>query len=155
MIRLDKVVYKHPVDFLRFVNTRNSSDSNIKTVVDFDGASLLIAKNLPPTYWTSFDDTYLVCDSYDEEVDDTLKASKTQCLAVVLPSWEHIDEFIPQIPEEAFPALLAEIKSSAFLKVKEVASQKDEQESRRQRAWLSRKDWRAAGGITYPDFGRK
>ncbi len=32
---------------------------------------------------------------------------------------------------------------------------KSEQEATRQQRWLSRKDWTVAGGIRYPDYGRK
>lgn len=153
--RFEAVTYKDPVAFLNYVNNRNSSNSNVETVVDPSGAELLILNDVPPTYWTSFDDTYIVTDSYNSDVDDTLKASKTQVLMYILPEWVHEDSAIPALPDEAFPSLIEEAKSTAFLVVKEVVNQKAENNSNKQRMWLSRKQWQLKGGITYPDYGRK
>ena len=153
--RFEAVTYKEPLEFLAYTNLRNSSEDTIKVVYDFEGARLLIRKDMAPMYWTSFDDTHIVCDSYNSEVDDTLQSNKTQCLAYILPQWIHSDTYVPDIPEEAFPALIAEAKSTAFLSVKETANQKAEQVARKQQAWLSRKSWQTHGGIAYPDYGRK
>ena len=102
-----------------------------------------------------FDDYYLVTDSYDKAVDDTLQKEKTQCLGYLHPTWVHEDDAIPNLPPEAFSALLAEVKSTAFVEVKQMANQKAEQKSARQQRWLSRKAWRVEGGVRYDDYGRK
>lgn len=154
-IKIDSVTYKEPDDFLRFVSLRNSSNTNVKTVTDTSGVRLLILKDVAPTYWTSFDDQYIVCDSYDDAVNSTLVGSKTQCMAYVEPSWTMTDDFIPDLPSEAFVALVEESKSTASLDLKQAANQKAEQRSVKQQRWLSRKAWTAAGGVDYPDYGRK
>ncbi len=148
------VEYKHPDSFLRLVSSRNSLDASVVSVNDFSGVKLLIRNDLPPTYWTSFDDSYIVTDSYDVLVDTTLQPSKTQCIGYVEPLWQHEDDFIPDLPSEAFSGLLAEAKSTAFLAIKQVANQKAEQKASRQSRWLSRKAWVANGGIVYPNYGR-
>lgn len=149
------VKYKYPDDFLRYVSGRNSTAGYVDTIVDYNGSKLLIVNNQPPTYWTSFDDVHLVTDAYDAAIDDTLKSSKTQCLAFIEPSWTSSDVFIPDLPMEAFPLLLAESKSTAFIVLKQMANQKAEQKATRQSAWLSRKAWKAHGGVRYDDYGRK
>lgn len=154
-ISLEELKYKEPDDFLRYVSVRDSTLSNITTVTDFSGSKLLIQNDKAPTYWTSFDDTYLVTDSFDSGVDSTLQASKTQCLVYYEPSWSTTDSFIPDLPTEAFSNLLEEAKSTAFIKLKQVADQKAEQKAGRQARWLARKAWRAKGGIQYEDYGRK
>lgn len=150
-----EIIYKEPDEFLRFISTRNGSDINTQTIVDFSGTSLLIRKDIAPTYWTSFDDTYIVTDSYDSAVDSTIKKSKTQFLAYCIDDWVHQDSAIPTMPAEAFPALLEEAKSTAFFVLKQMANQKAEQKVGRQQRWLSRKAWRTAGGVRYEDYGRK
>jgi hypothetical protein len=152
---LQEVKYKEPDEFLRYVSNRNADNDNVVEVTDFGGTTLLIFNNAAPVYWTSFDDTHLITDSYDVEVDDTLRKSKTQCIAYLSPLWEHRDDAIPDLPEEAFPALVEEAKSTAFYVIKQMANQKAEQKASRQNRWLARKQWRAAGGIQYPDYGRK
>lgn len=154
-IVLQDINYKYPDDFLRMVSSRNSLNANTKTVVDYAGTKLLILKNKAPQFWTSFDDTHLVMDSYDEAVDDTLKQNKNQALAYLQPVWGGLDTSIPDLPVEAFPALLEESKSTAFVTLKQMVNQKAEQKASRQQRWLSRKAWRAEGGVRYDNYGRR
>lgn len=149
------VIYKEPDAFLRYISTRTNNSGNLSIVTDYSGAKLSIFNDTQPQYWTSFDDTYLVTDSWDSAVEATLQKSKTQCLAYVVPEWVRTNEAVPDLPIDAFPALLEEAKSTAFLALKQVANQKAEQKAGRQQRWLSRKAWRAEGGIQYADFGRK
>lgn len=149
------VSYKHPDEFLSILNNRRADDPNVQVVTDNSGVTLRVYKNEDPMYWTSFDDTYIVTDSYNKEVDDTLKRSKTQCIAFIYPSWSRSDDFIPDLPAEAFSALLEEAKSTCFLNLKQMPNQKAEQKAMRQQRWLSRKAWRSHGGVRYPDYGRK
>jgi hypothetical protein len=153
--KLRDVIYKEPDAFLRMISSRNSDNTNVLEVEDFSGSKLLILNDQAPQYWTSFDDVYLVTDSYDAAVDDTLKRSKSQCIAYMIPEFQKEDDFTPDIPMSAFPALLEEAKSTAFFTLKQMTNQKAEQKASRQQKWLSRKAWRASGGIQYPDYGRK
>lgn len=147
--------YVEPDDFLRMSNGRDNTQSYIETVVDPSSlVPLNIRNDQPPTYFTSFDDNVLIFDSYDQAVDDTLQASKVQAYAYVVPNWVGGDDFIPDLPVQAFSKLLEEAKSRAAIKLRQVADQKAEQESRRQGAWLSRNDFRVAGGIKYANYGR-
>lgn len=154
-LRYQEIKYKEPDDFLRLTNGRDSSATNIDTVVDPSGVKLLIQNDKAPTYYTSFDDETLVFDSYDSAVDTTLQATKTQARAYVVPDFEVTDTFVPDLPLEAFPALIEEAKSKAQFKLKQMQDIKSEQEASRQQRWLSRKAWRVHGGIRYPDYGRK
>ena len=150
-----ELVWMEPDEFLRYTNNRDSKAENIKKVKDFSGSVLLIRTDNPPTYYTCFDDTYIVTDSYDKGVGDTLQSSKTQCIAYVLKEWVHEDDAIPDIPEEAFPALIESAKSTAFLTLKQMDNPKAEAEAQRQQRWLARKNWKIHGGIKFPDYGRK
>ena len=154
-IQMTDLTYKEPDAFLRYVSNRDSSKSNVTTVTDFSGTKLLIVNDTAPTFWTSFDDVYIITDSYNSGLESTLQESKTQCLAYIYPSWTKQDDFIPDLPIDAFSALLEEAKSTAFITLKQMANQKAEQKASRQQRWLSRKAWRAHGGVEYSDFGRK
>lgn len=154
-IVLEDVKYLHPDEFLHHISGRNSDNDNVQVVEDFNGPKLLILNDAAPQYFTSFDDTHLVTDSYDIAVDDTLKKAKSQAVAYIIPTWVEDDEFVPDLPIDAFPALIEEAKSTASMVLKQVANQKAEQKANRQNRWLSRKSWRAQGGVRYMDFGRK
>lgn len=150
----EDVKWKEPDEFLRLSNQLISSADNVDTVTDFSGVELLIRNDTAPMYYTSFDDKYIIFDSYDDAVDNTIQQSKIQSLGYVYPEWESEDSFVPDLPIEAFTSLLEEAKSRASLKLKQVADQKAEQEASRQSRWLSRKAWVVNGGIKYPNYGR-
>lgn len=152
--RFSRLTYFEPEDFLTKVNNRNSLQDNIVRVQDFGGVPLLLRDDKAPEYYTSFDDEFLVADSWDTSVETTLNGAQTQCLVYEDPSWSVDDSFIPDLPAEAFPALLAEAKSTAFVVLKQQSNAKAEQKARRQQRWLSRKAWRTSGGVRYPDYGR-
>lgn len=151
-----QIRYIDPDAFLRYTNQRNSNDPNMQLIQDQSGIKFMVASNKAPEYFTSFDDTHLVFDSYDHGVDSTLQASKFQARAYIIPKFEMSDVYVPDLPAEAFAALIEESKSKAFLRFKSVQDIKAEQESTRQQRWLSRKSWRSHEADIYPyDYGRK
>jgi len=135
------VKYLNPNDFLDLVYMRNSDDTNTIEVQDFDGATLLILDNAAPTYWTTFDDEYIVFDSYDAAMSDTLLEAKSSALAKVISTWTTADTFIPDMPDHMFSTYLAEVTAAAFTYWKQGQSIKDEQRAARGIARL-RKDAR-------------
>lgn len=153
-LRYKTIKWQEPDEFLRRQNTLNTDDDNTMVVTDYTGVQLQIKMNKAPEFFTSFDDNNLVFDSYDGEVDDTLQESKVQAMAYIMPSWSMTDTFVPDLPTEAFIALLEEAKSKSAYKLKQQADEKAEQESTRQQRWLSRKAWQVHGGIEYPNYGR-
>jgi hypothetical protein len=152
--RYKTILYRDPEDFLRYVYQRDNDQATVDTIIDPSGSELFIRNDIEPTYYTSFDDTTVVFDSYDSSVDNTLQSSKIVCTAYVLDEWTHDDDFIPNLPADAFPALLEEAKSKSFIKVAQREDPTAAVEARRQQTWLARKAWRVAGGIQYPNYGR-
>ncbi len=152
--RFTEVFYQDPDTFLRRINGMNSDSDEVIIVEDLTGVELLIGTDAHPQYFTSFDDKNVVFDSYLAEGTSTMQASRVQAMAYVTPDWVMDDEFIPDLPAEAFAALLAEAKSRAFLRIGQQADSKAEQEATRQNKWLSRKNRRIASEIQYPNYGR-
>lgn len=141
--------------FLRRQNNLNSNATNVAVVTDYSGVEFLITNDANPEYYTSFDDEYIVCNSYNADIEDTLVGSKTQVSAYYMPTFTVSDTFVPNLPEEAFTALIESAKSAAAVRIRQAVDQKAEQEAQRQQRWLSRKAWRVQGGIKYPNYGRK
>ena len=150
-----RVDYIYPDEFLTYTNTRRTDNSSVQVVIDTDGVELMILNDQAPRYYTSFNDEDVIFDAYDSGVDDTLKNAKTQLIAYITPEWVHSDSAIPDLPVDAFPALVAEAKSFAFINLKQMVNEKTEASARRQSRWLSRKAWRTNGGIRYPNYGRQ
>jgi hypothetical protein len=154
-LRYQTIKFVEPDKFLMMISGRNPNLESVKTVTDFGGSKLLIINNRPPSYWTTFDDVYIVTDSYDSAVDDTLKGDKTQVLAYMAAKWVALDEAIPDIPVNAFSALLEEAKSTAHIVLKQTLNQKAETNSLKQQRWLSRHSWKLNGGPKTPNYGRR
>lgn len=153
-IMYNEIKYLYPDEFLRFVSRRNNTESNVQAVVLKNGIKLLIQNDQPPRYWTSFDDDHIWLDAFQNDIESTLMSSKTQVQAYMEPIWRHTDTAIPDLPSEAFPALLEEAKSQCFLVYKQMVNNKAEVKAQRQQRWLSRKAWRTHGGVRYPNYGR-
>ncbi len=148
------VKFMNADDFLVMSNARDSDATNIDNVTDDSGIILLVRNDIPPEFYTSFDDETLVFDAYDSLVDTTLQASKTQVAAYRLPSITIADDHVPDLPLEAFPLLIEESKSKASLKLNQQEDVKAELEARKQGAWMSKNDWIVSGGIKYENYGR-
>lgn len=152
------IKYVTPDDFLRVSNQRNTDNPNTLVVNDTSGIQLLILNNKHPEYFTSLnEDSIIVFDSYDSAVDASLQASKIQATGYAyLSRFQMQDDWIPDLPMEAFPLLIEEAKSRVFLEIKGEPNQKAEQESQRQNRWLSQKAERVNELPLYPaNFGRR
>lgn len=146
------IKYKEPEAFLEYLNDRDSTASNVKTVSD--NVDLLIRTDLQPSFWTSFDDETIIFDAHYSDLDSVLQDSKTQTGFIKEPSWSHVDAATPDLPANAFSFLLSEAKSTCFATLKQAANPKEEQRSRRQRIFLSQESWKTNGGIKRPNYGR-
>lgn len=142
-------------EFLRYVQGRNNDSAVVDIITDPTGVELLIRNDAHPTYCTSFDDTTLVFDSYDSLVDSVLQASKIQCMAYYMDSLVLADDTIPNLPSEAFSALINESTSRAAFKLDQVQDIKAEAEANKQNRWLSQKAWRASDKKLFPTYGRR
>lgn len=153
--KFSNISYKQPIDFLSIVDARDSSASNIQSVIDFSGVSLNIIKDKAPQYFTSFDDEHIVFDSYNNAVDTTIQQSKTKGYGRRNTTFTLSDLFIPDLPVQAFSMLLSEAKATAFTILKQTTNSKAEQHSVTQRRRMSQDAWKLVKGITYPSYGRK
>lgn len=121
------VKYLSPWEFVRFVEKRDTG----LDVVDFGGVTLKIDSLSAPRYWTSFDDKYLVLDSFNSEEDSTLQQSKTQAFVQVESDFRLADDSVPDMPNRLFPTLLSKAKARCFVAFKQVSNVKEDQAERR------------------------
>jgi len=152
--RYIKIKYLNPEDFMEVVDKRDSSKANVTVVTDPTGISININNDKAPQYFTSFDDEYLVFDSYDSQVDTTLRNNKTQCHGKRSVAFTLLDTFTPDLPVQMFTYLLAEAKSTCFVTLKQMPNAKAEQISVSQKRRMSQDAWRLKNGIHYPNYGR-
>ena len=152
-----ELTYLDPEEFIRHTNQyRKLGDSEKYGYISVNGRRVYYRKDQMPTYWTSFDDEYVILDSFDLTEEDTITSSRMIVYGYTEPQFRLEDQYIPDLPAKAFPYLLSESKSVAFNQLKQAANEKEEQRSRRQRRWLAREKFVTGGGIKFKiNYGRK
>lgn len=148
------IVAMDPKRFMDYILSRNLDDTCIDSITDFSGEVLLIRNDQAPQFWTSFDDTYIVFDSYDNTVESTLQSSKTTCYGSQESTFTLADTFIPDLPSHFFPRLLAEAKAKAFVLFKQVTNSKEERNARKHQIKWQRTKKRTGEGFSYWAQGR-
>lgn len=124
-----------PQQFIDMINTFNTEEDDVETYTFNDGTSsfnLSYKSNKTPQYCTVLKNYYILFDSFDVSLENTLQASKTMCYGETIPYYTLSDNFIPDLDDYQFPLLLNEAKSLAFLELKQTTHPKAEQETRRQ-----------------------
>ncbi len=149
-----EVHWKDPVDFLNHMPS--STDANALAVLDpISDTTLYVANDKNPRYYTSFDDEYIICDSYDATVETTLQSSKTRCWGTVIPTWTNSDSFTPDIDEVLFPYLLAEAKSVCFSIFKSGPDPKVDQAARRLKSYVQNDQYKTKRENARNFYGRR
>jgi hypothetical protein len=151
------VTYKFPDEFMSLINSRVSTDTNITTVTGIDGGALLIRNDLAPSCWTSFDDKYIIFDSYDAAIDTAgTDYSKTQVYAKVLPTWTDDDDtFVPDLPTESFPYLKEKALSRAYRVINQVANDDVDRDTMTLKRRASQNSWVSKSSNRTYNYGRR
>lgn len=146
-IRYNKkeVCYMDPASFKHMIDLRVEQTG----VVDSDGWII----NRDPLYWTTFNDTEIVFDSYNSDNEATLQTSNNEIFVLNVAEWTHEDDFVPAIPEHFFPTLLAEAKATAFINLKQQANNREERRAQRGRVMLRGRVNKATEGT--PKYNEK
>lgn len=146
-----------PIDqFLGMVDRFDPDEADIGQYF-IDNYKFYYKKDRYPSYCTILSDYYVIFDSFDISVDDTLQESKSQAYGRTAPAFTLADTFIPDLDDNQFPLLLNEAKSLAFLELKQVAHDKAEVEARRHWRTLQHSKHTVKPNYfnEFPDFGRK
>lgn len=158
------VHYLEPAAFLDLVHGFDQTATEVDSFTltgDSYSTTIYIENDRAPDYWTSFDDSYVVCDAYDSAADTTgLVASKTSCFGKLLPTWTHEDGFTPDLDAEQFRLLYNEAKAMAWAEMKQTMHAKAEKRVREGKIHLNRKKQDLPGGdstwaLSLPNYGRQ
>lgn len=155
------IEYAEPELFMTwsFDRSNNDPDSIVKVLDPQAAVDIWIFNNEDPTYWTTFDNNYIVFNGYDSNFDSTLMQSKTTCWGQIDPVFEFKDDaYAPYLNGDDYPGLLAEAKSYCFINYKQVSNNKEEQKSKRQRVRHQNDEWRANQREPYnrtPNYARR
>ena len=148
-----EIHFVEPTVFLRKVD---EIGSDYDSVLDKNGTTELRIKNdEDPTFYTSFDDDYLVMNSYDSDTESTLQASKVRAYGVTLPVFSLTDAYTPDIDNVLFPYLLAESKSTCMSLLKGNVDPKIDQAARRQKSFVQNDMYKTQRPNNWSSYGRR
>lgn len=129
-----RIEWLEPEDFLEKMYRRNTEEENVE-VKDFFGTEVILYNNTAPTYYTSFDNKYLLLDSYDLNESQTLLGTKSICYGSVIPSWNIEDNYVIPIDEKIYPLFLSALTSACSIML---LNTQHPEEERRQMRGISR-----------------
>lgn len=128
-----EVLYMPPEEFQHMLDMRiDTTNANAEGYLT----------NKDPEYWTTFDDYYVWFDSYNSDEDNTLQQSRSKVFSVMVPTWNHVDTFVPDMPQKMFYTWLADAKSSCFILFKQTANAKEEKRARDGKVAMQNESWR-------------
>lgn len=154
LIKINEVQWCEPEVFLDVTQSRNTEKDDVQTITDFEGVRYHITNESKPLYWTSFDDEYLVFDSFNNTIESTLQGDKSQMLCKCIPDFVIADSTVADAPAHFFQTWMSEVKSTAMWYIRQEISQKDEQKARRGLAVLRRDASRTDNSDGKVRFGR-
>ncbi len=150
------IKYLCPEEFTNLVTSGASTDTtNYQVVLYTAGIPFIINKTKAPSYWTSFDDNYIVFDSYNSSLESALQSGKSLFYAETRPNFYVEDNFTPELPENLENVLYTRTLNRV-LAGDQLANPVMLQEENRMRVRTQRNKWRQ-GSQTYPgpNYGRK
>ena len=163
--KIEQVFYKGSeiyqvsnIEFIRRAFQINPSYAYAEAVT-INGISTYVTTNKPPSYYSVFninDQDVLVVDSYKIADDPSgVVASSFVCVVDMVSSATPSDSLVFKMPEDVYPYLLAQAKSTCFLLIKQMANPIAQGDAQRLRSFLSMNKGVAKNEDTYPNFGRK
>ncbi len=105
------VEYCHPQDFLERIGARSTQQANTQTVTDFSLFQMVVLNKKAPSYCTSFDQVYVVFDSFDSDVDSALQQSQNIVHASVQRTFTKSDTYNIDLPEWFQPHYVQLVKA--------------------------------------------
>ena len=150
------LIYMEPQDFLQMSLSLKSGNSNVVSKNHVTtGVAMLFRNDKMPEYWTSFEDEYVVFDSYLATEETYVVYTKSIVEGILLPDWASSDGAYPELPAQYFPAYLAFVKARCFALLKQTMAPHDERDSRSGIARLKRLGTKTNDQISKANYGRK
>lgn len=103
-----------PSTFLDYVYARQTSEDNV-AVATYNNTDVFILNDKAPEYYTTFDNEYLVFDSYDSTLESTLQGNKSVITAVTVPVFVANDTFEIPLDNNMYSLYLSELTASCAL----------------------------------------
>lgn len=99
--------------------------------VDGSNITFYYRKDKQPEYYTTVDDTYIVFDSYDSDVESSLQESKSLCFGKVSLTFSKADSWVIPLDSIGVKHLTESAKARASVELRQTENMKAEKSERR------------------------
>lgn len=134
-----KYVTVLPIEqFLDMIDSFNPESTNVGSFTFTEGGNnftFYYKNDAQPCYCTVIENYYIVFDSFNSAIENTLESTNTQAYVLKVTPFTLSDNFVPDLDDDKFPLLLNEAKSLAFYELKQMPHRQADLEIRRQ--WSS------------------
>ena len=154
------VSHRDNEEFLYYNTGLDPSETNIGSmVVSINGKSFTFNyyNDRMPTYYTVFDDQYVIFDAYDDDIESTLTEARCLIFATLVPSFSLTDTWTPDLDPRQFQLLLQEAKAQAFVELKQTQNPTAERKARKNKIsaqWNKRDNNPGWANQAHAQFGR-
>ena len=156
-----KIPFKPLDEFLLMQDSMHVSDSTVASfdhTISSDTITFIYRNDKAPDFYTTYNDSTLIFDSYDSAVDTTLQKDKTRCYGRKDQEFTLSNSFVPFLDRDASTLLLNEAKVLAFAELKQMGHDVARQWANR--GWV--KTQKSKRGVDYnrneldrlPNYGR-
>lgn len=125
--------YMLPHEFIQRLQNNRPTEPNTATVT-INGVELYPRTNRQPRYWTSFNETTIVLDSYDAEQNPTgVDATDSTILATIYLDFtgSDVETWVAPIPEQMFTLWKQEAVAEATVQMRQSENPRAERRARR------------------------
>lgn len=145
----------------RMYNLDETEDNVTRFTLTISGATIdfLVLNDKPPEYYTTFDDNTIVFDSYVEDTETFLLKNKTLGYGQVLPTFELLDTYVPDLDSKQFSLLINECRRQVFDELRQSDNRLAAERARK--AWIKLQRDKRAIPFPYsyyndlPNYGRR
>ena len=133
----NRVVFSDPIEYVgadQFLSRQlrlDTAEANVGVNVMDGNVPVPYYNDRRPQCWTTFDDNRVVFDAHDLSLGTTMHNDASMVLVRHVPEFEMTDDFIPDLPDKAYPMYLAMIKEVAFGEQKQVSNTIQERKGKR------------------------
>ena len=118
-----EVYYKPLEEFLAHTDQFKVSDTEVAAMtqtIGSDTVQFIYRNDRAPNFFTTYNDSTILFDSFDSEVDTTLQSIKTRCYGRKDKAFTMSNSFVPFLDRDLSTLLLNESKLLAFAELKQM-----------------------------------
>ena len=143
------------LDRMYSLSTAEDNVSSFTTTINNASVEIKYRTDVAPSYYTTYDDTNILFDAIDTDVDGVLQKEKTLCYGKLSGTFTLLDTHVLDLDSNMIVLLKQEAKAQAWSEQKLTDNARAERNSRRLMIKMSRDKFNVNHKQGYLNFGRR